>query len=147
MNSAAFSPDGSRVVTASSDHTAWVWDAKIGAALATLSGHTDVVYSAVFSPDGSRVVTASVDQTAHIWLLDLIVLMKPGERRDYVCRERLIGAQTFTDEEMQDPILRGRDDLRNPCDRVGPLSFEYYVRAARNLWSSIRGAAPRSAGN
>ncbi len=147
VNSAAFSPDGSRVVTASSDHTAWVWDAKIGAALATLSGHTDVVYSAVFSPDGSRVVTASVDQTAHIWLLDLIVLMKPGERRDYVCRERLIGAQTFTDEEMQDPILRGRDDLRNPCDRVGPLSFEYYVRAARSLWSSIRGAAPRSAGN
>jgi hypothetical protein len=57
-----------------------------------------------------------------------------------ITRERLIGAQSFTDEEMQDPILRGRDDLRNPCDRVGPLSFEYYVRAASNLWSSIRGA-------
>ena len=80
------------------------------------------VYSAAFSPDGSRVVTASADNTARIWLLDPIILMEPGERDAYVCRERLIGAQSFTDEEMQDPILRGRDDLRNPCDRVGPLS-------------------------
>ena len=101
----------------------------------------------MFSPDGSRAVTASDDETALIWLLDPITLMEPGERRDYVWPERLIGAQSFTDGEMQDPILRGRDDLRNPCGRVGPLSFEYYVSAARNLWSSIRGAAPRSVGN
>jgi WD40 repeat protein len=145
--SASFSPDGRRIVTASSDNTARIWDAKTGAALATLSGHTDSLNSAVFSPDGSRVVTASNDNTARIWLLDPIILMEPGERRDYVCRERLIGAQSFMDEEMQDPILRGRDDLRNPCARVGPLSFEYYVNAASNLWSSIRGAAPRPAGN
>lgn len=65
--------------------------------------------------------------------------MEPSNRRDYICRERLTGAQSFTVGEMQDPILRGRDDLRNPCDRVGPLSFEYYVIAAGNLWSSIRG--------
>ena len=41
MWSAAFSPDGGRVVTASADNTARLWDAKTGAALATLSGHTD----------------------------------------------------------------------------------------------------------
>jgi hypothetical protein len=29
--------------------------------------------------------------------------MGPGERRDYVCRERLIGAQAFMDEEWQEP--------------------------------------------
>ena len=145
--SAVFSPDGSRVVTASADNTARLWDAKTGAGLAMLSGHDGAVYNAVFSPDHSRVVTASADNTARIWLLDRIILTKPGERRDYVCRERLIGAQSFMDEEMQDPILRGRDDLRNPCDRVGPLSFEYYLSAARSLWSSIRGAAPRPAGN
>ena len=147
VSSAVFSPDGSRVVTASLDNTARLWDAETGAALATLSGHTVPVNGAVFSPDGRRVVTASMDETARIWLLDPITLMKPGERRDYVCRAGLIGAQSFTDGEMQDPILRGRDDLRSPCGRVGPLSFEYYVNAARNLWSSIRGAAPRPVGN
>ena len=67
VSSAAFSPDGSRVVTATLDHTARLWDAKTGAPLATLSGHTDWVHSAAFSPDGSRVVTASADTTARLW--------------------------------------------------------------------------------
>ena len=41
--SAAFSPDGTRVVTASADQTARLWDAATGKALATLEGHTDQV--------------------------------------------------------------------------------------------------------
>ena len=45
-----FSPDGSRVVTASDDNTARLWDAKTGAALATLSGHTDMVYERGVQP-------------------------------------------------------------------------------------------------
>jgi len=27
---------------------------------------------------------------------------------------------------MQDPMLRGRDELRHPCDRAGPLSLAYW---------------------
>ena len=37
--SAAFSPDGKRVVTASYDNTARVWDAETGREIATLKGH------------------------------------------------------------------------------------------------------------
>ena len=70
--SAAFSPDGKRVVTASNDKTARVWDADSGKTLASLQGHTDAVYSAAFSPDGKRVVTASDDNTARVWPLDPI---------------------------------------------------------------------------
>ena len=40
-DSAAFSPDGKRVVTASDDNTARVWDADSGKTLASLQGHTD----------------------------------------------------------------------------------------------------------
>ena len=65
--SAAFSPDGSRVVTASGDKTAKVWDANSGAQLLTLKGHTEGLASAAFSPDGSRVVTTSGDKTAKVW--------------------------------------------------------------------------------
>jgi dipeptidyl aminopeptidase/acylaminoacyl peptidase len=64
---AAFSPDGARIVTASADKTARLWDAKTGASLAVLQGHTGRVYSAAFSPDGGRVVTASDDNTARLW--------------------------------------------------------------------------------
>ena len=64
---AAFSPDGRRIVTASFDHTAHIWDAATAGLLAVLSGHDGSVISAAFSPDGLRIVTASQDKTARIW--------------------------------------------------------------------------------
>jgi energy-coupling factor transporter ATP-binding protein EcfA2 len=67
VNSAQFSADGQRVVTASSDKTARVWDAATGKALSEPMKHDDAVLSAQFSPDGQRVVTASADQTARVW--------------------------------------------------------------------------------
>jgi WD40 repeat protein len=65
---AAFSNDGSRVVTASSDGTARVWNLSTGE-FQPLEGHTDWVRHAAFSNDGSRVVTASDDGTARVWNL------------------------------------------------------------------------------
>ena len=67
VESAAFSPDGTHIVTASDDKTARIWDAKTAREIAVLRGHHGVVESAAFSPDGTRVVTASWDKTARIW--------------------------------------------------------------------------------
>jgi len=64
---AAFSLDGSRIVTASGDGTAKVWDATTGTVLFTIDGHKEVVNAAAFSPDGARIVTASADKTARLW--------------------------------------------------------------------------------
>ena len=65
-SSAEFSPDGKRIVTASGDKTARIWDAETYQQIAVLKGHEDAVSSAAFSPDGKRIVTASAD-TAKIW--------------------------------------------------------------------------------
>jgi hypothetical protein len=50
VNSAQFSPDGTRVVTASRDNTARVWDARSLKALTEPMHHDDIVTSAQFSP-------------------------------------------------------------------------------------------------
>ena len=52
--SAAFSPDGKRIVTASRDRTARVWDAATGSRSASRSKAMRVLCSsAAFSPDGT----------------------------------------------------------------------------------------------
>src|SRR5438034_1055847 len=65
--SAQFSPDGQRIVTASWDKTARLWDAASGKLIGEPMNHERMVYSAQFSPDGQRVVTASADKTARLW--------------------------------------------------------------------------------
>jgi WD40 repeat protein len=67
VNSVSWSPDGSRIATASWDKTARVWDAKTGAETLTLKGHTGPVNSVSWSPDGLRIATASGDKTARVW--------------------------------------------------------------------------------
>jgi dipeptidyl aminopeptidase/acylaminoacyl peptidase len=64
-----FSPDGSRILTASPSRTgtAQVWDAETGKPLTEPLKHTSGVWSAQFSPDGKRIVTASRDRTARVW--------------------------------------------------------------------------------
>ena len=67
VDSAAFSPDGSRIVSASNDETVKIWDTQTGECIRTLEGHTSRVHTAAFSPDGSRIVSASNDETVKIW--------------------------------------------------------------------------------
>jgi WD40 repeat protein len=67
LHDARFSRDGHRVVTASADKTARIWDAQSGREVAILEGHSHRVWRAAFSDDGKRVVTASLDKSARVW--------------------------------------------------------------------------------
>lgn len=72
VNAAAFSPDGTMVVTGAGrgqcvDDTAQVHDALTGKGRGDCIGHTSHVKSVAFSPDGKKVLTGSFDKTARLW--------------------------------------------------------------------------------
>ena len=54
-----------RILTASWDKTAKLWDAASGKLVASFA--IKVVWDAAFSPDGARILTASADKTAKLW--------------------------------------------------------------------------------
>jgi WD40 repeat protein/tRNA A-37 threonylcarbamoyl transferase component Bud32 len=65
-----FSPDGSRVLTASHDKTAVIWDAMTGDRIASLEGHTAVLSKAEFSSDGRLILTVSHGGISHYTYVD-----------------------------------------------------------------------------
>jgi WD40 repeat protein len=97
--SAAFSPDGSRIVTTSEDKTARIWDSTTAKQIAILRGHDASVYSAAFSADGSRIVTASEDKTARIWDAHLQAMSAKLLLKEACAR--LSGLAKFTRDEMR----------------------------------------------
>ncbi len=63
----AFSPDGTRLASASSDNTIRLWDVNTGTELGCLQGHEGPVLSVAFSPNGTRLASASYDNTIRLW--------------------------------------------------------------------------------
>jgi WD40 repeat protein len=90
---------GSRIVTASEDETARIWNAATAKEIAVLRGHEHFVHSAAFSPDGSRIVTASADKTARVWDAHLQT-MSVKELLAEAC-VRVAGLAKLTREEMR----------------------------------------------
>jgi WD40 repeat protein/tRNA A-37 threonylcarbamoyl transferase component Bud32 len=62
-----FSPDGTRIATASNDRTIKLWDVATGLEALTLRGHTAGVFCVAFSPDGKRLASGGMDNLVLVW--------------------------------------------------------------------------------
>ena len=67
VNGVAVTPDGRRVLSASSDETLKIWDFATGRELRTFRGHTAGVKAVVVTPDGLQAISASYDDTLRVW--------------------------------------------------------------------------------
>jgi WD40 repeat protein len=63
----ALSSDGTLLATAGADNIARIFNAKAGAVLHELRGHTKAVTGAAFSPDGKTLATSSADFDVRLW--------------------------------------------------------------------------------
>ncbi|MBI4424500.1 MAG: WD40 repeat domain-containing protein [Elusimicrobia bacterium] len=74
VSDAVFDPAGTRVLTASWDGTARLWDSGTGAELRSVrhgeGGRGQAIETAAFSRDGGRFVTAGADGAAYVWSAD-----------------------------------------------------------------------------
>ena len=92
MLNAEFSPDGSRLATASNDGSAKIWDLNSAQELLTLSGHQGGITDVAFSPDGTLLYTASLDGTVRTHFLEIVDLVE-------LARSRL--TRGFTEQECR----------------------------------------------
>ncbi len=83
VNSVAFSPGGTKVLTGSADGTAQLWEMRSGKPVQVFKGHQGIIYSVAFSPDGTKVLTGSADKTARLWEVESGETVKTLEGHQY----------------------------------------------------------------
>lgn len=101
VTSVGFSPDGTRIVSASRDKSAKVWDASTGSQTLMLLGHEGGVSSVTFTPDGDWIATTGDDETVRFWDAE------DGEE-DFVLSVPQVSFVTFTPEGER--IVTGGSD-------------------------------------
>ena len=99
---ARYSPDGTRIITASIDGTGRVWSADLGSEELCLAGHDGPVHTASFNSDGTSIVTASSDGTVGVWDA------ASGKRIGFLNHEDSVNCASFSRDGQQ--IISASDD-------------------------------------
>lgn len=67
VNSVAFSPDGTKIISGSEDGIIKIWEANSGKCIQTLKGYSSKVESVAWSPDGKYIVCGGDGRHVKIW--------------------------------------------------------------------------------
>ena len=139
----AFSPDGSRVLTASETGRRRSGTRRTGAEVLTLKGHTGAVLSAAFSPDGSRIVTASDDRTAKVWDAQDRRRGPHAQGAHRMSSFRRRSAPTGRASSPRARTARRRSGTRRPAPRSSRSRGTPVASVRRRSARTARGSSPR----
>ncbi len=104
MTSAAFSPDGARVLSGGlRNNTLKLWDATTGALIRNFEGQANSVYSVAFSPDGNRILAGGSHKTITLWDATTGALI-----RTFVGHSAFVHSVAFSPRRRQ--VLSGSGD-------------------------------------
>jgi len=67
VNSLAFFPDGTSLVSGGFDESIRLWDVQTGGVVKTFHGHTSFICSVSISSDCTTIASGSYDNTIHLW--------------------------------------------------------------------------------
>ena len=125
----AWSPDGTHLLTGSTDGTARIWDATTAEPLHHLTAHTSAVWAVAWSPDGTHLLTGSDDGTARIWDATsglpvgfTIVTLPRGEIAIFdATADQLVGASAGAWRWLGWNVIEDGRLTRLPAESFGPL--------------------------
>jgi WD40 repeat protein/serine/threonine protein kinase len=132
IHALAFSPDGTRLVSAGADRKLRVWDLASGQPILILEGHTNAIFGVAFSPDGTRLASGGADGIIRCWDATSGSLIHTLDgHTNWVMGvaftpdgSRLASAGADQTVRLWDPV-RGRTvlTLHGPRDRVHGVAF------------------------
>lgn len=96
VNAIAWSPDGTKVVSASRDKTSKVFDATTGKLIITFNGHGHNVSDALFTLDGKRIASAGDDFKVRVWT----IADAKQERDIKAARSEIAGLEKYGKNEI-----------------------------------------------
>jgi WD40 repeat protein/DNA-binding SARP family transcriptional activator/energy-coupling factor transporter ATP-binding protein EcfA2 len=136
-----FSPDGRRVITATLDGTAEIWDVGTRRLVTTLTGHSGQVVAVAYSPDGRLVATGATDGTARVWDAstgrDMLVLRGPNATVDAVQftpdSRRLVTTSEDGTVRVWDVTPEGDRDWLTLVAHPGGVNAVAFVHGGRQL--------------
>ncbi|BFZ60675.1 Lissencephaly-1 [Saitoella coloradoensis] len=139
INSCAFHPKYTLLLTASDDTTVKLWDHDAGSLEQTLRGHTKSVLALDWSEDGKRAISAGADTLVKVW-------EDEGKGNGWACVRTLVGhehsvhAVKFLPGNDGRAISGGRDSTVRVWDTATGFCLKTIIIGGGNEW--IRSISP-----